>query len=356
MKHIKKIILVSIICVFMFINTAYAQSAKVGDVLITCNEDGTQIGKGEVFTKVGISISGIDKSGYYLYYGVDIGAFKKSQHEGKWEAVFIERVPTNSLEIEIEDLMDISKYEYNTVYMIGYRVLYRPNGVENNPIIETEWIEAEDSCFMIKDISISTDVENYKDIVFSDLDNSHWAYASVMKMVGLGILEGYGDGTFRPDEPITREQFAKILVLSLNMPLKEPKEPTFADVSKDSWAYKYIETAKNYLTGYKVDGKLYFRGQNVAVREDMAVSIVKAKGLNNRLPNLSVLDSYLDKNDISFNLRNHMAIAVENKIMEGYSNMYLGPQKTLTRAEACELVYKSNILSKQDGEKVTIDD
>lgn len=156
MRYIRRIVLISIVCVFIFMNTAYSQNASIGDTLITCNEDGTQTGKGEPFTKANITISNIDESGYYSYYGVDIGAFKKPQSGETWDSIIIERIPTNSLEIEIEDFGDITQYEYDTVYTLGYRVLYRPNGTETNPIIETEWIKVEDSCFKVINTSIPT--------------------------------------------------------------------------------------------------------------------------------------------------------------------------------------------------------
>ncbi len=54
-------------------------------------------------------------------------------------------------------------------------------------------------------------------VSFSDLTNEHWAYEPIIEMANKGILAGYPDGTFLPNKSITRAEFAKILVLSLNL-------------------------------------------------------------------------------------------------------------------------------------------
>ena len=47
---------------------------------------------------------------------------------------------------------------------------------------------------------------------FSDLPQTHWANEAVAQMAEQGILEGYPDGTFRPDETLTRAQFLAMVV------------------------------------------------------------------------------------------------------------------------------------------------
>ena len=188
---------------------------------------------------------------------------------------------------------------------------------------------------------------------FTDLPSSHWAYSAVQDMVSKGVLTGFEDGTFRPNDAVTREQFAKVMVLALNLPLKNSGTPTFSDVSKDDWSYQYVESAKKYLTGYKENGKMMYIGSGVAVREDMAVAMVTAKGLQTETPDLSLLNNYTDKESISQSLRGFVAIAIKNKIMEGDGTKF-NPQNTLTRAEACALIYKASV--NVSGEKVAIVD
>jgi len=52
---------------------------------------------------------------------------------------------------------------------------------------------------------------------FTDLASNHWAHDDIMDMVERGILSGYPDGTFRPNNTISRAEFAKIMVLALEL-------------------------------------------------------------------------------------------------------------------------------------------
>lgn len=176
------------------------------------------------------------------------------------------------------------------------------------------------------------------ELAFSDLPTSHWAYDNIMEMAKLGILDGYSDGTFKPNKTISRAEFSKILVLSLKLPEVKPISPAFSDVPSNHWAYEVVESSKKYLTGYKnSSGIMSFAPSEVAVREDVTVAIVNAKGLANSNANLNLLNQFSDQNLISKALRNHVAIAVEQGYMKG-TNKGFEPQKALTRAEACALL------------------
>lgn len=189
---------------------------------------------------------------------------------------------------------------------------------------------------------------------FSDLNSSHWAYDTIMEMVELGILSGYPDETFKPNNAVSRAEFAAIMVKALELPSVTPQTATFADMPSTHWAYGVVESAKDYLTGYRDSGtgQLTFQPGNVAVREDVAVAIVKARGLGNAQANLSLLNSFSDQAQISQSLREHVAIAVEQGYMKG-TDIGFEPQKPLTRAEACALLSR---IIKETGtiEKITM--
>ncbi len=191
--------------------------------------------------------------------------------------------------------------------------------------------------------------------VFSDLDEGHWAFDNIMEMVELGILSGYPDGTFKPNNTISRAEFAKIMVLALKLQAARPATPTFADVDPNHWAYEVVESARDYLTGYRDSaGSLTFEPTGVAVREDVAVAIVKAKGFGNAPANLGLLEQFPDQGQISQALRDHVAIAVEKGYMQG-SDIGFEPQKALTRAEACALLSRliDRIQFQEEKEKIT---
>ena len=192
------------------------------------------------------------------------------------------------------------------------------------------------------------DVNDGSNLSFTDVNNNFWAYDAIMELVDRGIIKGYSDKTFRPDATVTRSEFAAIFTKALNLSF-EGTTQTFLDVDNSSWDYKAVEAAKYYMTGYRTsDGKMYFYGSNAAVREDMAVALVKALNLTVESNNTVLQQVFGDYNSISANLRDYVYTAYKNGIMVG-SNSLFKPQDNLTRAEAATLMQR--IL---DSEKVVI--
>lgn len=191
---------------------------------------------------------------------------------------------------------------------------------------------------------------------FKDLKQNHWAHEAVMKMVEHGIINGYKDGSFKPQMQVTRGEFAKMMVLALDLPLVKSYNSSFEDVSKSDWEIKYVETAKYYLTGFRNNNGDYFKSKSFAVREDMAVALVKALQLEVNESNIEFLNKYEDKHKVSLNLSKYVGIAIKNGIMVGSGNKF-EPQESLTRAEAATLL--SRLINEEkvtyDEEKITYD-
>ncbi len=195
---------------------------------------------------------------------------------------------------------------------------------------------------------------------FKDLTNSHWAHPAVMVMVKNGILTGYPDGSFKPNKTISRAEFSKVMVSALGLEKGHEKKLRFKDVAADNWASPYIDIARDYLTGYKINNDYYFKPNTPARREDIAVAIVKA--LDYPPTSAEPLIVFADANDISEKLKPYIATAVNKKILNGFEKdgkKYLNPQGELTRAEASQLLL--NIVKKEkdnlpNGEKIVLDD
>ncbi len=192
---------------------------------------------------------------------------------------------------------------------------------------------------------------------FTDVGEDHWAYEYVCLMTELGIINGYDDGSFRPNATVSRAEFAKMMVKTLNLDLDSPSTESFIDVEKSDWEYPYVETAKGYLTGFKTSLGLKFKPDNNAVREDMAVAIVKGLGIAPDA-SLSVLDDYTDEDEISADLRSYVATAIAEGIMIGSGGSF-EPQGNLTRAEAATLLARLLVEEKivlDDEVKIVVDD
>ncbi len=109
---------------------------------------------------------------------------------------------------------------------------------------------------------------------FSDVPTGHPFFCYIETAFEHGIISGYGDGTFRPDNFVTREQLCKIIVLAWGWPIDTTGGPHFSDVPESEPFYGFIETAFNHgvITGY-ADGT--FRPLNRATRSQISVIIYR---------------------------------------------------------------------------------
>ena len=188
---------------------------------------------------------------------------------------------------------------------------------------------------------------------FYDVPKDHWAYNAIDKMVENGVVLGYPDSSFKPDNLVTRAEFAKIVVNALKLDLTNANnDQIFEDVDSAHWAFPYVNIASKFLTGYKENGKLMFRPDRVSVREDVAVAIVIASEMNKLPYDIESLDRFTDADTISSNLKKYVAIAVENGLINGYDDGSFRPKASLTRAQVCQLMV--NLLDKT--EKIAVGD
>lgn len=109
--------------------------------------------------------------------------------------------------------------------------------------------------------------------VLTDL-TGHWARADILRIVSLQVAQGYPDNTFKPDQYLTRAEFSKMIVLALRINLTAASEVSFLD-ELPIWAESYILTAveSGLFTGYP-DGT--FRPQEKITREEMAAVLARA--------------------------------------------------------------------------------
>lgn len=193
--------------------------------------------------------------------------------------------------------------------------------------------------FMLLSSSFAGVISEGASMNFSDLPEDHWAYPYVEYMVDNGIVSGYPDGTFKPNEPFSRAAFATLLYKTFELePTTSPVD--FVDLPSDHWAYTYIQSSLIYLTYFEYESGIYFEPNEYSVREDVAVAMVIAAGVDEIMtPDLSYLDAFTDADDISPELKEYVALAVEVGIMKG-SGTEFKPQQALTRAEACTVFAK----------------
>jgi hypothetical protein len=114
-------------------------------------------------------------------------------------------------------------------------------------------------------------------ITFTDVLPTDFFYEAVRYLYCNGVISGYSDNTFRPYANTTRGQLTKIVVIGFGLPLYTPPTPTFTDVPTTHTFYQYIETAafEGLVSGY-ADGT--FRPQNDVTRGQLSKIVVEAAG------------------------------------------------------------------------------
>lgn len=183
-------------------------------------------------------------------------------------------------------------------------------------------------------------------ISFPDVPQTHWSYEAITAMANKGAISGYPNGKFGPNDAVTREQFAKMMVIALDLPEVSSKTSSFEDVPIDIWSSKYIESVKNYLTGYMgISNNSYNRTEN-ALREDIAYALVKACSLDLEIENVQVDEVnslFFDADKISEPYKIFVLAAYRKGLISGYADKTFRPDGTLTRAEAAKILYTASI-------------
>lgn len=158
----------------------------------------------------------------------------------------------------------------------------------------------------------------------------HWASENISRLVALGAISGYPDGTFRPDNNMTRAEFATVLTKVFQLAPQSGK--VFTDTAKH-WAREYISAVveSGIASGYD---EHTFGPDDLITREQMAVMTVRAIGLTPAAGETS----FADRERISAWAREAVAAAVEQGIMAGYPDHTLRPQANATRAEAVTVI------------------
>lgn len=190
---------------------------------------------------------------------------------------------------------------------------------------------------------------------FRDVPTDNWAFIYIEDLVARGAINGYPDGNYYPEKIVTREEFAKIMLVAAGLAPTPVQYASYTDVPADYWASPYIEAAKDYMTAYQnFDGTTAFKPKDGALREDIAVAVVRLKGYDTRLADLSIIQTmFSDVDGISAAAQPYVALAVENGIISGYTDGTFRGQNTITRSEAAAMLWRA--FQKGNDNKVTPD-
>lgn len=178
--------------------------------------------------------------------------------------------------------------------------------------------------------------QTVKEVSFTDV-TTHWANEAITNAVATGVAGGYPDGSFKPDQSITRAEFTKLLVEGLELPASS-SELSFTDAADiPQWAQSYVKAAvqAGITTGYQ-DGS--FRADGAITRAEMAVMIVKALDLE--LEEAEAL-SFEDADSIPGFAQQHVATAVKHGLIQGLNGNKFAADQQASRAQAVTIILRA---------------
>ncbi|HUP28125.1 MAG TPA: S-layer homology domain-containing protein [Chloroflexia bacterium] len=170
-------------------------------------------------------------------------------------------------------------------------------------------------------------------VAFDDVQPDYWAYRFISELACDGIVSGYSDGSFRPQNSTTRAQLAKMVVLSEGWTLLSPAQQTFDDVGLSHLFYRYIETAHVHgvVSGY---GDGTFKPDDFVSRAQVAKMIVKGRNWPLRVTSPVTLC------DVGTGhwARDFIQVAIERGIFTGYGDGCFHPDAPATRAQLAKVM------------------
>ncbi|MFC5529059.1 pullulanase [Cohnella yongneupensis] len=175
---------------------------------------------------------------------------------------------------------------------------------------------------------------------YGDVGASYWAYAAIKSLSAKHIINGVSDTRFAPDRTITRAEFAAMLVRALGVKTESTATP-FADVDSNKWYAAYVATA-NRLGLIKGRKEKSFAPEETISREEMAVMLVRALAVKNgkEVPMASEGAAFSDRTGISGWALQSVDTAAALGLVHGNGKGAFAPQGKLTRAESAQVVYQ----------------
>jgi len=192
----------------------------------------------------------------------------------------------------------------------------------------------------INSLTNSTYAIVWHPITFDDMTN-HWASEAVNNMGSRMVIDGMGEGKFNPDQEITRAEFAAIIVRGLGLKPENGSSP-FHDVKLTDWYHSAILTAHTYglIQGIE-DGT--FRPNDKITREQamvilsQAMTITKLKSKVAAQSTDKTLHQFSDAKNASSWAQSGIADVVQSGIVSGRGSE-LAPQAFITRAEVAAMI------------------
>lgn len=176
-------------------------------------------------------------------------------------------------------------------------------------------------------------------VTFRDVTEDHWAVDPIEYCGTADLIEGYPDGTFRPDRALSRAELATLLVRAKGVELPQVTRNVFPDVPKSHWATPYIQAAKDMglVKGYP-DGT--FKPNNEINKVEGVVVLARFNGAIDEPVEPLAEGPYKDM--VARHWAAYLVLqAQEMDLLEYITGQMFWPHKELSRAEVIEILSKT---------------
>jgi hypothetical protein len=167
---------------------------------------------------------------------------------------------------------------------------------------------------------------------FSDVQGI-WAQSCIVQLTQRGIISGYPDGTFRPNNPVTRAEYASMVGKAFPSAARVRGAVQFVDVPSSFWAFNAISYASQtgFLSGYP--GNVFNPSQSIP-RAQVLVSLASGLNYAPTQPVANVLGVFADASAIPGYAQTGIAAATERQLVVNYPNVQLlNPNQLASRAD-----------------------
>lgn len=198
------------------------------------------------------------------------------------------------------------------------------------------------------------------EISFKDLNKKHWAYNSIKISVQKGYFKGYDDGTFKPNAPVSREEFAALLSrVSTNEP--DTNAAAFSDIV-GRWSEQSVKDAINkgfinqstYVNGFKPTQAM----TRIEMARWLSAGLSKANS-DYRQAIQDMADTVVPvaefyKGGLQEADNGVVALNIALGLMNGYTDGSFGPNQNTTRAEVASILLRYEEAQKKDPKSVVV--
>jgi 3D (Asp-Asp-Asp) domain-containing protein len=176
----------------------------------------------------------------------------------------------------------------------------------------------------------------------SDELSGHWAADIIARAIAAGVARPDPDGSFYPERPATRGEFASMLVASRKIVATAPVRPSFTDAGASSPYFAAVETA--YRLGYVEGvGNSRFAPDGPLTRQEALTMIVRASGREGEARQATAAGAlaampFADRSGVSTWARKAVAFAVKLGVVRGFPDNTFRATAEMTRAQALALL------------------